>query len=154
MQDIEVIARAVIINKGVILLARARGSINTFLPGGHMEEGEFSREALRRELKEELGVEAVVGNYVGTLEYIYNQENGASVHEINTIFEVKVCERNVSSHESKLEFIWVKPGELERAILLPEPLPELLMSWIKTREPFYECVIESDPIHHLLSQHS
>jgi len=154
MQNIEVIARAVIINKGMILLARAKGSTNTFLPGGHIEEGEFSREALRRELKEELGLETVVGNYVGTLEYIYHQNNGAPVHEINIIFEVKVHESNVLSHESKLEFIWVNPRKLEKAILLPEPLPELLMSWIKTREPFYECMIESDRIHRLLSQHS
>jgi len=154
MQNIEVIARAVIINKGMILLARARGSTNTFLPGGHIEEGEFSREALRRELKEELGVETVVGHYVGTLEYIYHQNNGSLVHEINIIFEVKVHESNVSSHESKLEFIWVKPGELEKAVLLPEPLPELLTSWKKTGEPFYECMIESDRIRHLLSQHS
>ena len=54
--SIEFIARAVIQKEDSFLLAHEIGEPNTFLPGGHIEYGDFSDTALRRELKEELGV--------------------------------------------------------------------------------------------------
>ena len=90
MQDIEVIARSVIMRGDKILLAHAKGSPNTFLPGGHIEKGEFTRDALKRELMEELGVEASIGEYIGTLEYIYKKIDGEKVQEINIIFNADI----------------------------------------------------------------
>ena len=40
-------------------------------PGGKIEEGETPREALKREIREELDTEIAVGNLIDTIEYDY-----------------------------------------------------------------------------------
>ena len=46
-------------------------------PGGKIEEGEQPRDALRRELEEELGIHAKIGDEIARLQHIY--PNGAAV---------------------------------------------------------------------------
>jgi 8-oxo-dGTP diphosphatase len=76
-------------------------------PGGKIEEGEQPRDALRRELDEELGIQAVIGNEVARIVHTY--PNGSSielrfydVHEFAGEIENKIFR----------DIRWVLPAEL------------------------------------------
>ncbi|HEV8338879.1 MAG TPA: NUDIX domain-containing protein [bacterium] len=122
-------ARAVIIERGHVLLARRVGRDYTFLPGGHVKPGEPLEGSLKRELQEELGADARTENYLGAVEASW-QEGPIRHHEINHVFEATVSglnpDRPPTSMETHLEFLWVAIADLDRHNLLPEPIRELL----------------------------
>ena len=66
----EICARAIIRHRGKILVCRAKKSKFYFFPGGHIEYGETATAALKRELKEELGVRLKRASIMGTVENI------------------------------------------------------------------------------------
>lgn len=145
MQGIEIIARAFISRDDEILLAHAKEEKNTFLPGGHVNFGEFTKTALKRELEEELGVETEILEFLGVLEctYVSVTNKNEIHHEINLIFKVKIkggipCESGMKSKERKLEFLWVKIDELDKLNLLPKSLTELIPRWAKEKKTFFK----------------
>ena len=89
LAGIEIIARGVCVQDGKILLCRAKGGATTYLPGGHVEFGETGRQALVREVKEELGVEAETGAFLGVVENAFEQR-GKPHAEVNLVYELKV----------------------------------------------------------------
>ena len=118
------LARAVIFVEGKILLTHRIGADNTFLPGGHIEHGENAEAALIREIKEELGMAAIVGRFIGAVEHAWVDE--FNNHQINLLFEVTIAGLDAlvtpSSQEAHLEFIWSGPEDLESHNLLPVPM--------------------------------
>ena len=82
---IEVIARAVVVVADRVLLARADGAANTFLPGGHVEAGESIPSALRREVHEELGEECRIGDAAGVVEHRWH-DGARDRFEVNHVF--------------------------------------------------------------------
>lgn len=138
MAVIEFVARAVIRWGDEVLLAHRVGETNTFLPGGHVEPSEYARDALRRELSEELGVNSIIGDFVGVIEHKFTDRKGRRYEEVNLIFEASIPGEEVASVEGHLEFIWAKPGEFKSRNLLPGSLPGLLVEWFETGRPFHE----------------
>lgn len=123
------LARAVVKHNDHFLLARQRGTDTTFLPGGHVENGEGLIACLRRELQEELGVEVAVGRYLGAIEAEWENAFGRN-YEVNHCFEVKSKSLTTDSHpESKephIEFLWANPDDFIWQNLKPAPLRHLL----------------------------
>ena len=119
LAGIETIARGVAIIDGEVLLCRAKGGKSSYLPGGHIEFGETAREALVREILEEMGVEATAGKFLGAVENSFMQ-HGKPHAEINLVFELKFAEKpEAAAKEDWIEFEWVALEELENANLLP-----------------------------------
>lgn len=73
MKRIEVVAAIIMRGKEVFATQRGYGQWQGWweFPGGKMEEGESPREALRREIREELDAEIEVGNLLETVEWDY-----------------------------------------------------------------------------------
>jgi 8-oxo-dGTP diphosphatase len=75
-----VVAGFIVQNGKVLICQRTKYqplALKWEFPGGKIEEGEQPRAALRRELEEELGIEAVIGDELVRLKHTY--QNGGSV---------------------------------------------------------------------------
>lgn len=118
LAGIETIARGVCVRDGKLLLCRAKGGSTTYLPGGHIEFGETGRQALVREIREELGVEARAGAFLGAVENSFIQ-HGKPHAEINLVYAVDLSEGELRSQEDWIEFEWCDLDRLDSANLLP-----------------------------------
>jgi 8-oxo-dGTP pyrophosphatase MutT (NUDIX family) len=97
-----------------------------------VDAGESLRYALARELREELGIAAEVGDYLGVVEHAWEDSKGQH-HEINHLFKVTSIELSEDetpvSLEDHIEFFWLPPNEFDEHNLQPIPLRQLLMNW-------------------------
>ena len=78
-------------------------------PGGKIEEGEQPRDALRRELEEELGILAKIGDEVKRIQHEY--PNGGMV-ELR-FFVVRAYEREIENRIFK-DMQWAEPKDLPK----------------------------------------
>lgn len=125
--NIEVITRAVIISDGKLVVCKAKGKDWYFLPGGHVEFGELAKGTLVREIKEEMGVDAVAGEFIDVIENIYEQD-GAKHHEINLVFLVQMTDvKSIVSQEDHIDFEYIDTASLSDIKLLPDNLKRRLL---------------------------
>lgn len=142
MQVIELIARALIMHKDKLLLCHKIGAPWYFLPGGHVEFGENAKRALGREMYEELGVNAAIGDYIGTAENGFVQD-GKKRHELNLIFYVTFKDARATSQEDHIGFVWVDREKMNEKQIYPVILKSALWQWIKDRKPFWTSNIRA-----------
>lgn len=117
---VETIARGVCVRDGKVLLCKAKGGSSTYLPGGHIEFGETGAQALVREIREEIGVESVCGEFLGVVENSFLQ-HGRRHAEINLVYRLELGAQpsELRSQEEWIEFEWRPLAELDQANLLP-----------------------------------
>lgn len=135
----EVIARAVIMKDGKILLCRGKGKSYYFFPGGHVEKGEKTADALKRELSEELGVDAGKMTFIGAVENIF--KDSYERHEINLVFETEVKGGKFESRESHLEFELLTFDQFGTVEVLPASMKEAVMEWMNDRQKFWKSQV-------------
>jgi 8-oxo-dGTP diphosphatase len=76
----QVVAALIFKNDQILVCQRTRHQtmpLKWEFPGGKIEEGEQPRDALRRELNEELGIDATIGEEVASIRHEY--KNGSAV---------------------------------------------------------------------------
>lgn len=120
LAGIETIARGVCIKDEKLLICRAKGGKTSYLPGGHIEFGETGRAALCREIKEELGLEAKTGAFLGVVENSFLQHEKPHA-EINLVYELFLGDDALTAvaQEDWIEFEWCPLAELKSVRLLP-----------------------------------
>src|SRR5579863_10407626 len=114
------VAAGILIEDGRVLVTQRRAGTHLEgsweFPGGKVEPGEDPREALRRELREEIGVEASVGEIVDVTFHRYEDADKAV---LLLFFEAK---RSPSSPEPRAIDVaavrWAAAGEMA-----PEDFP-------------------------------
>lgn len=135
-KNIETIARAVIINKGKILMCQAKGRSWYYFPGGHVEFGEAADDALAREMKEELGAKIDDIRFIGFVENVFNQDK-KDHHEMNLVFQAKIDGLPKTSLEDHIEFHWIDVNSLDKENILPISLKKMVLRWIKDKKIFW-----------------
>jgi nucleoside triphosphatase len=105
---------ALILNgKGEILLAKSRKWSSLYImPGGHIEIGETIEEALKREVKEEVGVEIEVLKFVAHVEGIFPKNFHERKHFIFLTYLCRLKSGTAKPDGRELqELIWIKPED-------------------------------------------
>ncbi|MBF9002947.1 NUDIX domain-containing protein [Vibrio nitrifigilis] len=144
MDNFHYLARGVIVSEGKILVVKADGVDNAFLPGGHIEIGESAEVALVREIKEELGFDSTIKEFLGAVEHHW----GDNQFEINLIFRLDVPEISstlaVASQEEHLKFMWLEPQELIFHKMQPSPVIELILNLDAESRAFWGSTIKGE----------
>jgi len=78
-------------------------------PGGFTRQGESLEECVRRELREEAGVEIEVGRLVLTLPDVYGDTGEATV---NAFYECRLVSGDPQPDDDVAELRWFEPGAL------------------------------------------
>ena len=86
-------------------------------PGGKVEDGETPEESLKRELQEELEIEADVGNFLG--EYVHRYDFGT----VKLLFYRVYWDGGAVSSKDHDEYGWVALDELKRYDFAPADWP-------------------------------
>ena len=87
--------------------ANDRHALKWEFPGGKLEAGESPRDALRRELTEELGIEARIGNEVARYEFTYPNKTPIQL----IFFEVPEYSGEIENRIFA-QLKWCEPGDL------------------------------------------
>ena len=104
---------ALIVNKeGKILLVKSHKWFDKYtLPGGHIEVGETMIEAVKREVKEEVGLDIQVGHHLLMQEAIFAPEFYKKRHFIFIDFACRSENDQVKLDQDELqEYLWIYPG--------------------------------------------
>ena len=118
--QVEVVG-AVIVRDGKILCAQrgAKGSLGGKweFPGGKIEPGEDARQALVRELDEELRCDVAVGDFLTTTIHEYDF---ATISLTTFMCELVAGEPELTEHQ---DVVWLALGELHTLDWAPADLP-------------------------------
>lgn len=90
-------------------------------PGGKMEYGETEQETLTRELNEEFGINAQIGEHVCTIPFEHN-----NVQAEVQAYKITSFEGNIELREHSV-IVWVEPSEIAQYDF-PEPGLPIIVS--------------------------
>lgn len=133
--NIETLARGVLVREGKLLVCQPKKGGRCYLPGGHVEFGETARQALVREVREELGIGAEAGAFLAVAENAFVQD-GEPHCEVNLVFLLDIPgiapEADPAAAEDWIAFRWVPfdAASLRAANLLPAHLIDDLPAWL------------------------
>ncbi len=123
----------IVIKNGKILVVDMDDSGFYCLPGGYVELGETTEEAVQRELREETGSEVKVKKYLGVLENYFINKYGRKMHEISFYYLLEFVDSNIQTEDFmriendkgyhiKLNFYWIDLDAIDPNMVKPEVL--------------------------------
>ena len=123
-------AKALIIKDGRMLAIRIKDGSETFhiMPGGGQEPGETLREAVIREVAEEVGLRVRPGDLAFVIEGI----EGEAFHRIDLVFQCaylgEIEHADLHGDTNQAGFDWLDIATLNRSTLYPSKLRRPIMN--------------------------
>jgi 8-oxo-dGTP diphosphatase len=115
------VTAAILIENGSVLIARRRpGASQAGLwefPGGKVRPGESPAQCLKREIREELGIEIVVGEFFGESVHAYADQ---TIRLLAYRVRAEGGEMSLNDHA---ELAWVATADLDRYRFCPADVP-------------------------------
>lgn len=144
---IELIARGLAMRDGSVLLCRSVSGGYAYLPGGHVEPGEASEDALVREFMEEAGLVVAAGPLLLAAEARFTQA-GRPRHELTLVFHVEPTAADgwpsgVVSHEADISFAWIAMSRVQKEGVLPACIRDWLAGYDARNEGAGACAWRS-----------
>ena len=127
-------AAGVIIHNNKVLVHKNVNSDHYALVGGRIEIGENSVDTIKREIKEELGKDIKITEYISTIENFFEMK-GSKYHEIMFVHKVEFVDEKDKDIEYTLENIegkdylkyeWLELDKIEQYPLWPKAIQEVL----------------------------
>ncbi len=132
---IETIARGVLVKQGKLLVCAPASGGRCYLPGGHIDFGETARQALEREIREEMGCASTADEFLAATENTFTQD-GTQHCELNLVFRLEIPgigpEVDPPAMEDWICFRWVALDRLAEANLLPGHLVRDIPQWLQS----------------------
>lgn len=123
------------INNGKILLVDMDDSGFLCLPGGYVELGETTEEAILREMEEEIRKKFHIKKYLGVVENYFINKYNKKMHEISFYYLLETKDtfknenftliENDKGHSIKLDFKWIDLNEIEDYDIRPSFLKKV-----------------------------
>jgi len=150
MENFEVCVRAIIRQRGKILICQHKEKGYYFFPGGHVNFGESIKDAFLREIREELNIAVKNFLFIGMVDNIYEEE-GQKHHEINFVFDTKVVgvPKSKVIEEAKknhIGFILFDKKRSSKEKVLPIALQKAILKWLKDKKFFWASQIYNKTI--------
>lgn len=129
-------ASGVVINNGKVLFVTMDNNDFMCLPGGHVELGETTEEAVLREMREEVNIEFKIEKYLGIVENFFINKFSKKIHEVSFYYltspinEIEdkdfMLMENDKGHDVKLSFKWIDLKEFDNYNIRPAFLKDIL----------------------------
>jgi ADP-ribose pyrophosphatase YjhB (NUDIX family) len=124
-------AGIIIIKDGKVLLHRNAEKEHYCLPGGGVQFLENSEEAIKREIKEETGLDIKIDKYVSTIENIFEKQ-GIKFHEIYFVYKGSFTEdvdtsKVIENIEGKpIKYYFIDIDRLNEYKIMPVVIPDII----------------------------
>lgn len=127
----------IIIKENKVLMVEMDDAGFFCLPGGHVELGETTEEAMIREMYEETEKETCIKKYLGNVENFFINKHNINIHEIayyylmefkNDIIKNSVRVEDDEDVKVKLKFKWFDLDKLDDVNIKPTFLKDILKS--------------------------
>jgi len=140
--------KAIIVKDNCLLVTKNRDSDGVFylLPGGGQRHGETMHSALKRECKEEVGVEVKIQDLVFIREYIGRNHEFSKhdfhAHQIEHMFRCEISDNakpcnGTEPDEMQEDVSWIPLQELSEYRIYPSILKEILKQKAKHQDMKY-----------------
>lgn len=139
----------------VLLIKRNRGDYQGYwaLPGGKIEKNEHLHHAVKREIREESGIEAKFEKHLGTVSEHLVENEEVSKHFLLHVCQLSPQETEVKpTEEGDLKWFDLSDFEDFRSKMIPSDAAMLEKIIIPERKGYYNCIIENEKGEHNLTK--